>query len=270
MNAMLLLQHLKIAHYVTGEKKYDDLYKKMAIDEKYADYAVGNWVPLPPQIGNSSDNVMAAMIYPPLLELETDPELREKYLLSLRGYYEGYSEIDFKLPGGNTIYEHLREKFINRARESMDNAKYEQMHALVEEYWKKDKLYHGIKAVGCPMFTYMAKNYLGDIADENGVPVKAIDTLRFFPLNTKWNKGTIAGYEKEFGFKYDPTPSSPEPIEGLPVPIDRRVKDWSNWVQNPYRSLGSSEPDGAMEFNGHDYLIGYWMGRYYGFIGTPD
>lgn len=270
MNAMLLLQHLKIAYYVTGEKKYDDFYKKMAFDEKYADYSVGCWVPLPPEYSNFSDNVMAAMIYAPLLDLETDPGLTEKYILSLQGFYEGYSEIDFRLPGGDTIYGHIRCMLERYALESTDKETHEKITAQIEDYWNKDKLYHGVKAIGCPLYAYIAKKYLGDRAEEDGVPVKAADTLRYFPLNVKWNKGTIAGYQEEFGFRYDPAPCSPEPQIGLPVPIDRRVKDWSCWVQNPYNSLGSADPDGAMEFNGHDYLIGYWLGRYFGYISARD
>jgi hypothetical protein len=218
--------------------------------------------------------------------------LRGKYLLSLRGFYEGYSEIDVKLPGGRNPYDFIRYDFLRSPNANMDERTYIKAHALgeeafkeilahseerykaqlalCEEFWKKDKSYHGVKPIGCPFYTYVAKKYLGEAANENDVLVKAIDTLRFFPLNTKWNKNTIAEYEKELGFSNDPTPCSPEPAEGRPIPVDRRIKDWSGWVQNPYTSLGSSEADSVMEYNGHDYLLGYWTGRYYGFVGEND
>ena len=94
----------------------------------------------------------------------------------------------------------------------------------------------------------------------------AIDTLRWFPLDMKWNRATVAKYEREVGFAFDPAPKSPEPQAGQPVPVDRRVKMWSAWVNDPYHSAGDRSADHPMEFNGHDYLLGYWMGRYFGLI----
>jgi len=36
-------------------------------------------------------------------------------------------------------------------------------------------------------------------------------------------------------------------------------------VQNPYVAGDSSE-DQSVVYNGHDYLMGYWMGRWTGYI----
>ncbi|MCL2513200.1 MAG: hypothetical protein FWF08_04785, partial [Oscillospiraceae bacterium] len=76
-------------------------------------------------------------------------------------------------------------------------------------------------------------------------------------------------------FKYEQEPNnpqSPEPDDEMPVPIDRRKKDWSAWVQNPYTDgyEKNDEVDETWEFNGHDYLFGYWLGRMYGYIGEDE
>ncbi len=127
--------------------------------------------------------------------------------------------------------------------------------------WEGDR-FPGVKPEGNPFYAFIIARYL---EDASGVE-DAINTLRWFPLDAKWNHDTVAAYEEQFEFTFDPTPQSPEPEPNMPVPVDRRIKDWSAWVQDPYHSAGSRDEDNPMEFNGHDYLLGYWMGRYYGFI----
>jgi hypothetical protein len=132
--------------------------------------------------------------------------------------------------------------------------------------WQGSGKYPGVKPEGNPFFAFIAANYLGDTSE-----VKAgIDTLRWFPLDMKFNKATLAKYEQQFGLKYDPSPKSPEPGKGQAIPIDRRVKHWSAWVMDPYHNAGKRNADISMEFNGHDYLLCYWMGRYYGFISAEE
>ena len=84
----------------------------------------------------------------------------------------------------------------------------------------------------------------------------------------KWNRETITGYEARFGFQVA-EPSNPTPSDSAVVPIDRRRKSWSAWVMDPYHSAGSRQADIGMEFNGHDFLMAYWLGRYLGFIDAP-
>ena len=128
--------------------------------------------------------------------------------------------------------------------------------------WEGNEKYPGVKPEANPLFAFIAAKHLGDAS---GVKA-AIDTLRWFPLDMKWNRATVAKYEKEWGFAFDPAPKSPEPQAGQPVPVDRRVKMWSAWVNDPYHSAGDRSADHPMEFNGHDYLLGYWMGRCFGLI----
>jgi hypothetical protein len=52
-----------------------------------------------------------------------------------------------------------------------------------------------------------------------------------------------------------------------PLPSNLRVPDMCIWHRTPYSLDGGS--DNGRERSGHDYLLPYWMGRYYGWI-SPD
>ena len=64
-------------------------------------------------------------------------------------------------------------------------------------------------------------------------------------------------------------PRNPErPTDALyPLPADLRIPDMCIWHRSPYHLDGGA--DNGRERTGHDYLLPYWMGRYYGYIG-PD
>jgi hypothetical protein len=134
--------------------------------------------------------------------------------------------------------------------------------------WEGNEQYPGVKPEANPIHAFLAAKYLGD---DSGVQ-SAIETLALFPLDLKMNRSMIEKYAGTYGFQYDGSPKSPEPQPGRPVPIDRRLKAWSAWVQNCYpQGLHSREgcergKDFRVEFNGHDYLLGYWFGRYHGHV----
>ncbi|HNR33454.1 MAG TPA: hypothetical protein PKI11_21365, partial [Candidatus Hydrogenedentes bacterium] len=132
--------------------------------------------------------------------------------------------------------------------------------------WEGTERFPGMKPEANPLYAFLAAKYLDDASQVEA----SVDTLRWFPLDMKWNRDTIARYEAQFGFTFDPAVRSPEPAPKAPLPIDRREKSWSAWVQDPYNSPGDRATDSPMVYNGHDYLIGYWMGRYYGYIGAED
>ena len=217
MNALLLLQLLKVAHHVTGAPRFDEAYRHWAIDEGYAKTAVnarkmGN----PSRAGaiNHSDDVLLFLGYYPLMLYETDPELRRLYTDSM------------------------------------------------VRSWSGTERFPGVKPEANPYYAFCAQRFLND---PSGVAA-GIDTLRWFPLDMKWNHDTISQYEQEFGFTHDPTPQSPVPKEGEPVPVDRRHKSWSAWVMDPYAPGGSRTENSPLAFNGHDYLMAYWLGRYAGLV----
>ena len=71
----------------------------------------------------------------------------------------------------------------------------------------------------------MANAPLKFLLDTSGLH-PAIETLRLFPLDMKWNADTIERYARRFGFSFEGRPVSPEPEAGEVVPIDRRPRTW--------------------------------------------
>jgi len=217
LNALLWLQALKVAYQVSNDNKYAELYKKYAIEMKYAERAIQarrNLDPTRKGFVNHSDDVLFFLGIEPLLRLEQDPQIREYYIKSLK-------------------------------------------HA-----WEGSPPFPGLKPEANPLYAFLTAKYLNDTPEiEN-----AIKTLEWFPFSIKWNKDTIAKYEQQHGIRLIWDVQSPEHEKGKPIPIDRRENTWSTWVQDPYHSLGDPMEDFSVEYNGHDYLLGYWLGRYYGFI----
>lgn len=135
----------------------------------------------------------------------------------------------------------------------------------IQRSWQGSR-YTGVKSEGNPFYAFVMAHFMDD---PSGVE-NAINTLRWFPLDMKWNRNTIENYAQEFNFSLAQTIDSMEPSPGNAIPIDRRIKSWSAWVQDPYHSAGTREKDLPIEFNGHDYLLGYWMGRYYKLISPEE
>jgi hypothetical protein len=133
--------------------------------------------------------------------------------------------------------------------------------ASLRRSWNGEGQIPGIKVEQNSVFAFTVKHFLND---DSGLQA-GIQSLEWFPMDMKWNKITIAKFEREFGFKFDPKPSSPEPKKGEVVPLDRRPKQWSVWVHTPFQT-GSRTEDTLGEFNGHDYLMAYWLGRYFNLI----
>lgn len=138
--------------------------------------------------------------------------------------------------------------------------------ASLQRTWEGDGRFPGVQPERNPFYAFVVARHLKTVSDIPG----AADTLRWFPLDMKWNGDTIKKYEAALNFRFDKMPASPEPERGRPVPIDRRTKTWSAWVQDPYHSGGERTSDEPIEYNGHDYLLAYWTGRYYGFINEND
>lgn len=218
LNALLLLQLLKVAEHVTGEARFAEAYRHWAQDEGYAEAAVRARLTGNPTRGqvNHSDDVLLFLGYYPLFEYEKDPAIRHFYTESLK------------------------------------------------RSWGGTERFPGVKPEANPFYTFMVHRFLDDASCD----AAAIDTLRWFPLDMKWNQATIAAYAKEFSFTFDATPRSPEPGPDQPVPVDRRAKSWSAWVMDPYAPGDDRSVDALMEFNGHDYLMAYWLGRYAGYVGA--
>ncbi len=213
MNGLILLQHLKVAHHVTGNEKYATEYSRLAKDKGYAKLCV-NAYQWRGARHNYSDDVLLWLAYVPLLSLEKDEELLALYRASLARAWNDTGEAG-----------------------------------------------SGIKRQANPLFAYIAATFL---EDASGVAA-ATESLSLFPFEIKWNRPTIDAYAKQFGLTYDPAARSKEAAPGDVVPLDRREKQWSVWVHKPFKP-GDNDTAIPLEYNGHDYLLGYWLGRYSGVI----
>ncbi|MBM4396933.1 MAG: hypothetical protein FJ087_14745, partial [Deltaproteobacteria bacterium] len=71
--------------------------------------------------------------------------------------------------------------------------------------------------------------------------------------------------------KYDQvcTGRSDDPMTDVVIPIDERRADNFQWIGNPY-ALEKNDADPRRVESPEDYLLAYWMGRYYGFVGADQ
>jgi hypothetical protein len=83
LNSLAILSHLKVAAHLCGDARFEEAYRSLIVRDGYALNTVGQKILPPEGENNHSDDELAACAYYPLLMLETDPELRELYLLSL-------------------------------------------------------------------------------------------------------------------------------------------------------------------------------------------
>lgn len=226
MNALLLLQHLKVAAYVTGDPDYHALYERMAYDEGYLDIALDARRMRGPFPVNHSDDVLLYLAYAPLLALMDDFREVEGYIASLQRTWEGIDGVPGAKAERNPFFELVSRHYLSKY--------------LPEDY---DALEEGDEAVLAP--------------------------LREFPFRMKWNRDTVEQYAERFGFDPDEPVISDAPAEGAAIPYDRRGKSWSALVANPYQA-GDNTVDEGMEYNGHDYLLSYWLARMLEVAGPRD
>jgi len=82
LNSLEILSHLKVAYHLTGDPKYEDAARKLIVKHHYALNTIDQKINIPGLI-NHSDDELAFLAYYPLLQYETDPDLRAIYLASL-------------------------------------------------------------------------------------------------------------------------------------------------------------------------------------------
>jgi len=88
MNALLLLQMVKVAGAVTGNAHYERVYRDL-VSEGYARIGEGARLDVRPLEANHSDDVLIALALHTLLELEHDSKIRAHYLEAARRWFRG-------------------------------------------------------------------------------------------------------------------------------------------------------------------------------------
>ena len=108
MNALLLLQMVKVAHALTDDPRYDREYRRL-VDVGYARIGEGARHDDPPLDANHSDDVLVALALYPLLELEHDAAIRAHYLEAARRWFRGgvHPGVDVEAnPFATFLYQH--------------------------------------------------------------------------------------------------------------------------------------------------------------------
>ncbi|MEO6184375.1 MAG: two-component regulator propeller domain-containing protein [Verrucomicrobiota bacterium] len=87
LNSLQMLSFLKVAHYVTGDSKYDARYQKLIREHGYLSNAMLSKKVFPDE-DNHSDNQLGFVGWYPILQLERDPVIRSALLRGVRRHYE--------------------------------------------------------------------------------------------------------------------------------------------------------------------------------------
>lgn len=82
LRALHLLSHLRVAHHITGARRYLDAYNELIGRHRYHLLTRNQKITYPGHV-NHSDDELAFLSYYPLLQYETDAKLREVYVQSL-------------------------------------------------------------------------------------------------------------------------------------------------------------------------------------------
>ncbi|MCA9077976.1 MAG: hypothetical protein KDA93_23305 [Planctomycetaceae bacterium] len=89
MNSYAMLTYLIIAHHITGDQKYRDVYLKLAIDHGYGMNGMSQykWIPGSHSPGHQPGDNLTFMNYYHLLRYETDPELLSMYYFAINRHW---------------------------------------------------------------------------------------------------------------------------------------------------------------------------------------
>ena len=88
MNALLMLQMVKVAQALTGSTRFGREYARL-LSMGYARIGEGARLDRPPRAANHSDDVLIALALYPLLELEEDPVVRAHYERAAQRWFRG-------------------------------------------------------------------------------------------------------------------------------------------------------------------------------------
>ncbi len=216
LGAAASLAWFKLAHHVSGNPGYAEIYEHLIRDRNY-DGILKNflWV----YLGNATKHYNVYMAFEnmyALTRLETDPVLHETYSAG----------------------------FTNKLWKSTGN-----ILALRRA---------GVEAN--PTFTPWYLQATGS-RDPEAV-MKALGQLAVFVEPPLRDRAIRNSDDPDI----EKNPERPEDAL-YPLPTFLRIPDMCIWHRSPYRLDGGE--DNGRERSGHDYLLPYWMGRYYGTI-SPE
>jgi hypothetical protein len=119
--------------------------------------------------------------------------------------------------------------------------------------------YKAVERDGIPLYDFVYNRFSGKVVSLEG----AAHTLRDWPLDAiEW---TVDNRLRE-DIRFDRTPGVSEGF--LTRILPRSEMGLQNWDQEPYMAVIGR--NGEREDRPADWLLAYWMGRYYGMISPPS
>ncbi len=173
-NALEMLSMLKVAHHMTGDEKYDKVYKSMISDHRYLMNAMH--YKLEDYHSSHIDDELAMLSISPLLKYEKDPMIRSYLLMGLEHHWQ-YERVE-RAPLWSAIYGSLTGKHcdIELAAESLEllpldlihyptyNSHREDLEWIVasEEFWMPPQLKEPLPYDEKPTNKYDANPFRAD------------------------------------------------------------------------------------------------------------
>jgi hypothetical protein len=87
LNSLQILSFLKVAHHITGDKKYEEHYRKLIVEHGYLSNILLTKKSFPDS-NNHSDDQLGYVAWYPILQLETDQKIRRALVTGVRRHYE--------------------------------------------------------------------------------------------------------------------------------------------------------------------------------------
>jgi hypothetical protein len=181
LNSLQMLSFLKVAHYVTGDQKYEDHYRKLILDHGYLNNILLTKKTFPDE-NNHSDDQLGFVAWYPILQLEKDPRVARALLAGVRRHYEvvkpeqpsfytfAYATVD---PAGADLQgaiENLRQIPTDRRQWAMLNShRADVVFSPMPNRFDKPVLYHVLPADERTFDKWNADPYLPDGGDGGSV-----------------------------------------------------------------------------------------------------
>ena len=86
LNSLQILSFLRVAHYITGDAKYEQHFRKLAVDHNYLSNVLLTKRCFPDE-NNHSDDQLGHVAWYPILQLEKDPRVRHALIAGIRRHY---------------------------------------------------------------------------------------------------------------------------------------------------------------------------------------
>ncbi|HOT51797.1 MAG TPA: hypothetical protein PLI07_12520, partial [Candidatus Hydrogenedentes bacterium] len=87
LNSLQMLSFLKVAHYMTGDRKYEDHYRSLIVDHHYLANVLLTKKTFPDSV-NHSDDQLAFVAWYPILQLEKDPKVRRALCMGVQRHIQ--------------------------------------------------------------------------------------------------------------------------------------------------------------------------------------